>query len=35
MKQIEWDIIERKLEGELSSEEEIRFQEWCEVSKEN
>lgn len=26
MKQIEWDIIERKLEGVLSSDEEIRFQ---------
>ena len=35
MKQIEWDIIERKLEGELSPGEEIRFREWHEASKEN
>ena len=35
MKQIEWDIIERKLEGVLSSDEEIRFREWVETSEEN
>ena len=35
MKQIEWDIIERKLEGVLSSDEEIRFREWVEASEKN
>lgn len=35
MKQIEWDIIERKLEGALSSDEEIRFREWVEASEKN
>lgn len=35
MKQIEWDIIERKLEGVLSSDEEIRFREWVEASETN
>ena len=35
MKQIEWDIIERKLGGVLSSDEEIRFREWVETSEEN
>ena len=35
MKQIEWDIIERKLEGVLSPDEEIRFREWVEASEEN
>ena len=35
MRQIEWDIIERKLEGRLSSEEESCFKAWCTASKEN
>ena len=35
MKQIEWDIIERKLEGGLSPEEESRFGEWYTANREN
>ena len=35
MIQIEWDIIERKLKGELTSEEEARFKEWYAADKSN
>lgn len=35
MRQIEWDIIERRLEGELSADEERCFLDWYEVSEEN
>lgn len=35
MKQIEWDIIERKLDGELSPDEESCFGEWYAANKEN
>ena len=35
MKQIEWDIIERRLEGGLSPDEEICFQDWYAESEEN
>ncbi len=35
MVQIEWDILEHKLEGELTSEEEVRFNNWYQASKEN
>ena len=35
MKQIEWDIIERRLEGGLSPDEEICFQDWYSESEEN
>lgn len=35
MIQIEWDIIERKLEQELTPGEEARFKEWYEASREN
>ena len=35
MRQIEWDIIERKLDGGLSPEEESRFREWYTANKQN
>lgn len=35
MRQIEWDIIERRLAGKLSPDEEIGFQDWYTASEEN
>ena len=35
MIQIEWEILERKLEGELNSEEKVRFDNWYHANKEN
>lgn len=35
MIQLEWDIIERKLEGKLTSEEETRLEEWLAESEEH
>lgn len=35
MIQIEWEILERKLEGELNSEEKVRFDNWYYANKEN
>lgn len=35
MIQIEWEILERKLEGELSQDEKVRFDAWYNADKRN